>query len=43
MLRDTVQGFATTAEIAPRAADIDRHNVFPADLWRKNSPPVAAP
>src|SRR6185436_3686072 len=23
------------AEIAPRAADIDRDNVFPADLWRK--------
>jgi isovaleryl-CoA dehydrogenase len=34
MLRDTVQQFAA-AEIAPRAADIDRDNVFPADLWRK--------
>ena len=34
MLRDSVQGFAA-AEIAPRAADIDRSNQFPADLWRK--------
>ena len=34
MLRDTVQQFAD-AEIAPRAADIDRDNVFPADLWKK--------
>jgi isovaleryl-CoA dehydrogenase len=34
MLRATVQQFAA-AEIAPRAADIDRSNVFPADLWRK--------
>ena len=34
MLRDTVQQFAD-AEIAPRAADIDRENVFPADLWKK--------
>ncbi|HSO41439.1 MAG TPA: isovaleryl-CoA dehydrogenase, partial [Rhodospirillales bacterium] len=23
------------AEVAPRAADIDRDNLFPADLWRK--------
>ncbi|MEO8305243.1 MAG: isovaleryl-CoA dehydrogenase [Betaproteobacteria bacterium] len=34
MLRSTVQQFAA-AEIAPRAADIDRANEFPADLWRK--------
>jgi isovaleryl-CoA dehydrogenase len=34
MLRETVQQFAT-AEIAPRAAEIDSSNQFPADLWRK--------
>jgi len=34
MLRESVQQFAA-AEIAPRAADIDRDNTFPADLWRK--------
>src|SRR5438270_10725072 len=34
MLRDTVRDFAAK-EIAPRAAEIDRSNEFPADLWRK--------
>ncbi|MEE9596400.1 MAG: isovaleryl-CoA dehydrogenase [Acidiferrobacterales bacterium] len=34
MLRESVQSFATV-EIAPRAADIDRDNEFPSDLWRK--------
>lgn len=33
-LRDTVEQFAKK-EIAPRAADIDRNNEFPNDLWRK--------
>ncbi len=34
MLRDQVENFAAR-EIAPRAAQIDRDNDFPADLWRK--------
>ncbi len=34
MLRATVQQFAA-AEIALRAAEIDRSNQFPPDLWRK--------
>ncbi len=34
MLRASVQSFAAK-EIAPRAAQIDRDNVFPHDLWRK--------
>ena len=34
MLRDTVRAFASK-EIAPRAAEIDRNNEFPADLWLK--------
>lgn len=34
MLRDMTQQFAAT-EIAPRAAQIDQDNLFPADLWRK--------
>jgi len=34
MLRETVRDFAQK-EIAPHAAEIDRSNEFPADLWRK--------
>ncbi|MCX9155761.1 isovaleryl-CoA dehydrogenase [Niveibacterium sp. 24ML] len=34
MLRDTVADFAAR-EIAPRAAEIDRSDQFPMDLWRK--------
>ncbi len=33
-LRDAVRGFADK-EIAPRAAEIDRTDQFPMDLWRK--------
>jgi len=36
-LRDSIRSFAS-AEIAPRAADIDRSNNFPRDLW----PPMGA-
>ncbi|GJL88701.1 MAG: isovaleryl-CoA dehydrogenase [Minwuia thermotolerans] len=32
MIRDTVSGFSAD-RIAPRAADIDRDNEFPRDLW----------
>jgi isovaleryl-CoA dehydrogenase len=32
LLRDSVRGFAAD-EIAPRAAEIDRSNEFPRDLW----------
>ncbi len=34
MLRDTVAAFAAD-EIAPRAAETDRSNQFPMDLWKK--------
>ena len=34
MLREQVASFAER-EIAPRAADIDQNNEFPADLWKK--------
>ncbi|TVQ68950.1 MAG: isovaleryl-CoA dehydrogenase [Oceanospirillales bacterium] len=34
MLRQQINNFAAS-EIAPRAADIDHANLFPADLWKK--------
>ncbi|WP_138380900.1 isovaleryl-CoA dehydrogenase [Luteithermobacter gelatinilyticus] len=34
MLRETVKSFADK-ELAPRAAEIDAKNEFPADMWRK--------
>ena len=34
LIRETVREFAAE-EIAPRAAEIDRDNHFPMDLWRK--------
>ena len=34
LLRQTLQSFCAQ-EIAPRAAQIDRENTFPPDLWRK--------
>lgn len=34
LLRESVGSFAAD-EIAPRASDIDKDNLFPADLWRK--------
>ena len=34
MLRETVRNFAAS-EIAPRAEEIDRKNLFPRDLWPK--------
>src|SRR5246127_1980791 len=33
-IRETVHDFSTN-EIAPRAAEIDRSNTFPRDLWPK--------
>ena len=34
MIRDTVRSFASDA-LAPRAAEIDASDTFPADLWKK--------
>ena len=34
MIRETVSSFAQN-EIAPRAAEIDKKNDFPSDLWEK--------
>ncbi|MGY4437077.1 alkylation response protein AidB-like acyl-CoA dehydrogenase [Bradyrhizobium sp. F1.13.1] len=34
MLRDTLRAFVE-AEIAPRAADIEKANLFPAELWKR--------
>ncbi|MEE2525166.1 isovaleryl-CoA dehydrogenase [Hyphobacterium sp. HN65] len=34
MIRDTVRSFASD-ELAPRAAEIDATDTFPADVWRK--------
>jgi len=34
LLRETIRAFAAE-EIAPRADDIDRENLFPHDLWKK--------
>ena len=34
MLRDSVAAFVAQ-EITPRAAEADRSDQFPADLWRK--------
>ncbi|MBL3557657.1 MULTISPECIES: isovaleryl-CoA dehydrogenase [Marinobacter] len=34
MLREQINGFAAK-DIAPRAEDIDRENLFPNDLWKK--------
>ena len=34
MLRDTVRAFVE-AEITPRAAEIEKANLFPADIWKR--------
>jgi isovaleryl-CoA dehydrogenase len=34
MLRDTVRAFVE-AEVAPRAAAVEKANLFPADLWKR--------
>lgn len=33
-LREAVRNFVAK-ELTPRAADIDRDNLFPADMWKK--------
>ena len=39
MLRETVRAFGA-AELAPRAAEIDRTDEFPRDLWPRMGEPA---